>query len=840
MNQDIPPSDFTPPEIEEISALLPTYEILSFIAQGGMGAVYKARQKSLDRDVAIKVLPRHFGEDTEFRESFEAEAKSMAKFNHPNLIGIYDFGQVDGLLYIIMELVEGESLYHYSYGKTLDPAESTRIISDICMGLASAHNHGILHRDVKPANILLDSNGVPKIGDFGLARPVGEHEDTTIYGTPGYTAPEVVHQPTAVDQSTDLFSVGVMLYELLTTKLPESIYTKASDLVGCDPAYDKIIQRAVHPTPAMRFRSAEDFAKALNAIGTTSQPAASNLVTPSTPAAGATPRNISRRPSKPVKTGSNKPFVRNIFIIIGLLAAIYFAWDYLEKQKTERIAEQKKIDAEKEETARLNEKAREEAIEATNKKRIEARRNAPTAPLSQNSLIALLDKLRPQLIEGARTKLPASTIVEGNRARVFIEKKMSWYEAQEFCHRYGGHLPVIPTTADLNTLSSKLTNDQVVWLGAGSAGKNQWTWVDGTPWEHTVRKTSKSSYLATSNTGILQLHPESNQNSFFIEWLMDGKQPATLAEQLKRAGETLTEEDTQFPPGTVAYARHHYLLIKQNLDWATANQFAEDAQGRLAIVSSPEEHAWLLKIISSQLGENQACWIGGLRPAGKDWQWSTGKPLGLVKWQEGAPDVDAQTAAVSAIGGNQLWNDYTETDKLPYFIIEWNKNETAEKAAATLKDPDIGSRRKKCATLIRKIQKDYDTKMTRNIKSYESGVSSYSRNLNKSQNEIQKNTIAAMTAEYPDGRIPQDVSRVNMHPKLAKVLDEHLDEQKDIIAAYTAQLEELRGKYHSSLKNQIGKLSGAEAVIRKPLYQGEIEATNDHKSFVQYVLGEKK
>ena len=131
---------------------------------------------------------------------------------------------------------------------------------------------------------------------------------------------------------------------------------------------------------------------------------------------------------------------------------------------------------------------------------------------------------------------------------------MSWYEAQEFCHRYGGHLPVIPTTADLNTLSSKLTNDQVVWLGAGSAGKNQWTWVDGTPWEHTVRKTSKSSYLATSNTGILQLHPESNKNSFFIEWLMDGKQPATLAEQLKRAGETLTEEDTQFPPGTVAYA----------------------------------------------------------------------------------------------------------------------------------------------------------------------------------------------------------------------------------------------------------------------------------------------
>ena len=106
MSTDPTLSDFTPPELEEIAELLPAYEILYFIAKGGMGAVYMARQRSLDRDVAIKILPRHFGEDAEFRASFEAEAKSMAKLNHPNLISIYDFGQIDGMLYIIMEMVQ--------------------------------------------------------------------------------------------------------------------------------------------------------------------------------------------------------------------------------------------------------------------------------------------------------------------------------------------------------------------------------------------------------------------------------------------------------------------------------------------------------------------------------------------------------------------------------------------------------------------------------------------------------------------------------------------------------------------------------------------------------------
>ncbi|NIP96693.1 MAG: protein kinase [Akkermansiaceae bacterium] len=109
--------EFNAPSVEELQPLFPAYEIGGFIAQGGMGAIYSARQISLDRPVAIKILPRKFGADPKFRASFEAEAKSMARLNHPNLIGVYDFGDIDGMLFIIMELVKGKSLHHSAHGK---------------------------------------------------------------------------------------------------------------------------------------------------------------------------------------------------------------------------------------------------------------------------------------------------------------------------------------------------------------------------------------------------------------------------------------------------------------------------------------------------------------------------------------------------------------------------------------------------------------------------------------------------------------------------------------------------------------------------------------------------
>jgi serine/threonine protein kinase len=268
MNDPSQHPTFAAPDPAALSSLFPGYDIECLIATGGMGAVYRAVQRSLDRVVAIKILPREFGADPSFRESFEAEAKAMAKLNHPNLIGVFDFGEVDGMLFIIMEFVSGGSLYHHAYGRAMDGIIAAQMVSGVCEGLSHAHEHGILHRDIKPANILLDNQTRPKIGDFGLARVIGKQVEAgeTVYGTPHYTAPEVVSHPGSVDARADIFSIGVMLHELLTGKLPANDPRPPSAICGCDTRFDAIVKRATNPLPNLRYLNAASMAKDLKGV----------------------------------------------------------------------------------------------------------------------------------------------------------------------------------------------------------------------------------------------------------------------------------------------------------------------------------------------------------------------------------------------------------------------------------------------------------------------------------------------------------------------------------------------------------------------------------------------
>jgi serine/threonine protein kinase len=269
-----PPITFVAPELACLAPLFPGYEIVSLIATGGMGAVYRAVQKSLERMVAIKILPQEFSKDATFCAGFEAEAKAMARLNHPNLIGVYDFGEINGMLFIIMEYVPGKSLFHAAHGIALDADETIKLVTGICNGLAHAHEYGIIHRDIKPSNILLDLNGQPKIGDFGLARPIEKkiRENEEIYGTPDYTAPEVVHSPHLVDYRADIFSVGVILHELITGRLPDDDSQPPSAIKPCDPRFDAIICRATDPRPKYRYTSVHEIAKDLHAITSAAGP----------------------------------------------------------------------------------------------------------------------------------------------------------------------------------------------------------------------------------------------------------------------------------------------------------------------------------------------------------------------------------------------------------------------------------------------------------------------------------------------------------------------------------------------------------------------------------------
>jgi serine/threonine protein kinase len=230
-----------------------------------MGAVYRGVQTNLDRPVAIKILPPGVEkEDPSFAERFKSEARLMAKLNHPAVVAVYDFGTTSaGQLYFAMEYVDGSDVSQMiaAQGK-LPPEHALAITAHVCDALQAAHELGIVHRDIKPANVLLNMKGQVKVADFGLAKieDPGQHGLTkTGYamGTPDFVAPEALTLGTAIDGRADLYAVGVMLYQMLTGKLPRWNYPGPSELdAGIDERLDEIVGKAMAADPEHRYQSA--------------------------------------------------------------------------------------------------------------------------------------------------------------------------------------------------------------------------------------------------------------------------------------------------------------------------------------------------------------------------------------------------------------------------------------------------------------------------------------------------------------------------------------------------------------------------------------------------------
>jgi len=327
------PTSFELPEIDSIAALLPAFEFEGLIAQGGMGAVYKARQRSLDRDVAIKFLPRELGEDPLFRSSFQAEAKAMARLTHPNLIRVYDSGDLDGLLYIVMEYVPGKSLFHSAHGKAIDSRQAVEIVLAACRGLSHAHENGIVHRDIKPGNILLTPKCEPKIGDFGLARCIRTDADGLAMGTPAYMAPEVFDHPEKGNPQSDVFAIGVVLQEMLTGKPAGS--DQAALAVVSDPLLASICRKATHAYPASRYPDARSLAEQLE-----------RWMAPKTTKNHVPVRQIQNPRPKPCRVarrgavaGRSSP-LGILAVLTALVFASYFAWGTYQKKREVMVRHQ--------------------------------------------------------------------------------------------------------------------------------------------------------------------------------------------------------------------------------------------------------------------------------------------------------------------------------------------------------------------------------------------------------------------------------------------------------------------------------------------------------------------
>ena len=278
-----------PPNLERIAAAFPQLEILELLGVGGMGAVYKVRQKKLDRFAALKILSETT-DPTNFQERFEREGRLLAKLNHPNILTIYDFGESDGLFYLLMEYVEGVNLRQAMRTERFTPEQALVIVPAICDALSYAHSEGILHRDIKPENILLDTKGRIKIADFGIGKlkRAGDEAGTPaqspgnspgsltgekeMLGTPFYAAPEQLESAGSVDHRADIYSLGVVFYELLTGELPIGRFAPPSEKSNADRNIDPIVLKSLEKEREKRQQSAEEVKSEIEHVTKTSRP----------------------------------------------------------------------------------------------------------------------------------------------------------------------------------------------------------------------------------------------------------------------------------------------------------------------------------------------------------------------------------------------------------------------------------------------------------------------------------------------------------------------------------------------------------------------------------------
>jgi tRNA A-37 threonylcarbamoyl transferase component Bud32 len=308
------------------------YELEEVVGHGGMSTVYKAHDSLLERNVALKVLHQQYNEDEDFVERFKREARSVAQLQHPNIVTVIDRGEEDGRQYIVFEFIDGENLKELVVRKgRLDLHDALEIALETARGLAFAHDHGLVHRDVKPQNVLLNGDGRAKVTDFGIARSLdvdhGVTQTGTILGTSNYIAPEQASgQP--VDAHTDVYSLGIVLYEMLTGEVPfpgESFVAIAMkhiqepspnvlDVRGDVPLrVAEMIDRALEKDPEDRFPTMDAFAAEIEASLAELDRGEDGAVTMVVPAAQRLQRQRQRKRVSPFP------------LLIGLLGALAIA-----------------------------------------------------------------------------------------------------------------------------------------------------------------------------------------------------------------------------------------------------------------------------------------------------------------------------------------------------------------------------------------------------------------------------------------------------------------------------------------------------------------------------------
>jgi serine/threonine-protein kinase len=336
------------------------YRMESPLGQGGMAQVFKGTDTVLGREVAIKILSLQYAKDQSFVDRFRREAQAAARLNHPNVVGVYDTGSDDGTHYIVMEFVEGRTLADFlSSGGSLLPERAVELASSVCVALSEAHKAGIVHRDIKPGNIMVTRGGEVKVMDFGIARAASAETVTataTVLGTASYLSPEQA-QGKPVDARSDIYSLGIVLYEMLVGRVPfggDSAVAVAYKHVqeppeppsrinpDISPSLEAVVMRALAKNPDNRYQTAEEFCADLDRVRRGMPVAATPLLSETQAVAGPVTATRVQHPTgvlPPEEQRSRWPWILiGILVLVGVLIALFFIGRNLLSENANQVA----------------------------------------------------------------------------------------------------------------------------------------------------------------------------------------------------------------------------------------------------------------------------------------------------------------------------------------------------------------------------------------------------------------------------------------------------------------------------------------------------------------------
>ncbi len=255
---------FIPPTPEELDASLPSYLVITMLSKDKRSACFYGMDEARNLPVVIKVFPKSLGADPSFLDAFNSQLEAIKQLSHDNLISVYEFGLVDEMPFVVTEYMEGNPLERSTKGETIEPEQAVRIILGLAQGLAHAHERGILHTDINPDKIFLNQDAKPFLTDFGYYEKVRVSKVQPDYGSSGYAARETLSGQ--IDQRADIYSLGVVFYELLTGGVPKLPYQAPSEQVSCGTHFDHFLVKALHPEAAQRHRSITEFVTELSEI----------------------------------------------------------------------------------------------------------------------------------------------------------------------------------------------------------------------------------------------------------------------------------------------------------------------------------------------------------------------------------------------------------------------------------------------------------------------------------------------------------------------------------------------------------------------------------------------